>query len=154
NLLFLLADTKQGLTPELMAEKMEIADFQKMNQIRGRVDTLVGDAAIADALKPWYRQFCKRPCFHDDYLPTFNRPNVTLVDTSGKGVERITPTGVVANGKSYDVDCPIFATGFEVGTSYTRRSGYELIGRGGETLSDKWRSGVRTFHGLLSRGFP
>ena len=105
---------------------MELADFQKMNQIRARVDAIVSDQATAEALKPWYRQFCKRPTFNDDYLPTFNRPNVTLVDTKGQGVERITETGLVVDGVEYEVDCIIFATGFEVGTGYTRRAGFEV----------------------------
>ena len=97
-----------------------------MEQIRARVDAIVKDPATAEALKPWYRQFCKRPCFHDEYLPTFNRPNVTLVDTEGQGVERITETGVVVDGDEYELDCLIYATGFEVGTDYTRRAGYEV----------------------------
>jgi cyclohexanone monooxygenase len=109
---------------------------------------------VAEALKPYYNQFCKRPCFHDEYLQTFNRPNVTLVDTSGKGVERITQQGVVANSREFEIDCLIYATGFEVGTSYTRRSGYELYGRGGMSLSEKWQDGVATLHGFHSRGFP
>lgn len=136
------------------AQAVEIADFQKMNQIRARVDAVVKDPATAEALKPWYRQFCKRPCFHDDYLPTFNRPNVTLVDTAGKGVEHMTERGVVVAGQEYELDCLIFATGFEVGTGYTRRSGYDLVGRGGQRLSDKWASGIRTLHGLMTGGFP
>jgi cyclohexanone monooxygenase len=125
-----------------------------MEQIRRRVDAVVKDRATADALKPWYRQFCKRPCFHDDYLATFNRPNVTLVDTQGKGVERITEKGVVANGVEYELDCLIFATGFEVGTDYTRRAGYEIVGRDGRTFTQHWADGVRTLHGMHSRGFP
>ncbi|MFM7119684.1 MAG: flavin-containing monooxygenase, partial [Gammaproteobacteria bacterium] len=133
---------------------MELADFRKMEQIRGRVDELIGDPTTADALKHWYRQFCKRPCFHDDYLPTFNRPNVQLIDTAGRGVERMTEHGVVANGREYPVDCIIFASGFEVGTSFTRRAGYEVTGRDGQTLSDKWADGVRTLHGVHMQGFP
>ncbi|MCC6434482.1 MAG: monooxygenase, partial [Acidimicrobiales bacterium] len=99
-------------------------------------------------------QFCKRPCFHDEYLPTFNRPNVTLVDTDGKGVERLTEDGVVVDGKEYKVDCLVFATGFEVGTTYTRRAGYDIIGRDGMTLSEKWSEGLRTLHGMQTNGFP
>jgi cyclohexanone monooxygenase len=133
---------------------MELLDFQKMNQVRARVDNIVTDPATAEALKPWYRQFCKRPCFHDEYLPTFNRPNVTLVDTSGKGVERITEYGIVVDGTEYPVDCIIFATGFEVGTSYTRRAGYEIIGRDGLSLTDKWANGWRTLYGLQANSFP
>jgi cyclohexanone monooxygenase len=141
-------------SPQDAMKTMELADFQKMEQIRARVDSIVKDRATAEALKPWYRQFCKRPCFHDEYLQTFNRPNVTLVDTKGKGVERITEKGVVVDGVEYPVDCLIYATGFEVGTEYTRRAGYDISGREGLRLSDKWAKGVATLHGLHSRGFP
>jgi cation diffusion facilitator CzcD-associated flavoprotein CzcO len=142
------------LTAEERELLMEVADFQKMNGVRARAEAIVKDPATAEKLKPWYRQFCKRPCFHDEYLPTFNRPNVTLVDTAGKGVERITPQGVVVDGQEYPLDCLIFATGFEVGTGYTRRAGYDLIGRGGQKLSEKWADGLRTLHGLQTHGFP
>jgi cyclohexanone monooxygenase len=142
------------LTGEERAELLALADYRKMNQVRGRVDAMVEDAATAAALKPWYRQFCKRPCFHDEYLQTFNRPNVSLVDTEGRGVERLTARGVVANGREYEVDCLIFATGFEVGTAYTRRAGYDIVGRNGRTLSDHWAAGLRTLHGLTAHGFP
>ena len=133
---------------------MEIADFQKMEQIRNRAAELVNDPKTAESLKPYYRQFCKRPCFHDSYLQTFNLPSVELIDTNGAGVERITENGVVANGKEYAVDCIIFATGFEVGTSYVRRSGYDVTGAGGLTLSEKWADGMRTLHGIMTNGFP
>ena len=153
-LLMVQSEENADLSPAAIARKMEMADFQKMEEIRARVEEVVKDPATAEALKPWYRQFCKRPCFHDDYLATFNRPGVQLVDTDGQGVERITTTGVVAGGREYEVDCLIFATGFEVGTSYTRRSGYELYGRGGISLSEKWADGTRTLHGMHSRDFP
>ncbi|MFM8861670.1 MAG: flavin-containing monooxygenase, partial [Acidimicrobiia bacterium] len=144
----------KGMGPEEIAAQMELIDFEKMNEIRARVDELVDDPATAEALKPWYRQFCKRPCFNDDYLPTFNRPNVTLVDTGGRGVERITARGVVVDGTEYELDCLIFGTGFEVGTDYVRRAGFDLVGEGGETLSAKWGREVATFQGLISHGFP
>ena len=144
----------KDIDPRDIPKLMEMADFQKMEQIRARVDTLVEDPKTAEALKPYYRQFCKRPCFHDNYLQTFNRPNVTLVDTQGQGVTSMSANGVTANGQTYEVDCVIFATGFEVGTAYTRRAGYDLQGRDGERLSDKWATGLKTLHGLHSRGFP
>ncbi|HEY2359007.1 MAG TPA: NAD(P)/FAD-dependent oxidoreductase [Phenylobacterium sp.] len=154
--ILLLARKKMaaGEVVEDPAALMQLADFKKMEQVRARVDQTVRDPATAEALKPYYNQFCKRPCFHDEYLATFNRPNVHLIDTEGKGVEAITEKGVVANGVEYELDCLIYATGFEVGTEYTRRSGYELNGRGGQTLSQKWKDGVSTLHGLHSRGFP
>jgi cation diffusion facilitator CzcD-associated flavoprotein CzcO len=154
NLTAIAGQGMAGLTPKQIAEKVELADFAKMNQIRARVDAIVKDPGTAQALKPWYRQFCKRPTFSDDYLPTFNRPNVTLVDTQGRGVDKVTPTGLVFDGVEYDVDCIIFATGFEVGTAYTRRAGFEVIGRGGATLTDYWAEGPRTLHGFYSHGFP
>ncbi len=135
-------------------DAIEQADFAKMEQLRGRIDALVKDPVTAEALKPWYRQFCKRPCFHDQYLPTFNRPNVTLVDTAGLGVERVTANTVVAAGVDYPIDCLVLATGFEIGTSYTRRSGYDVIGVGGERLSEKWAKGFATLHGMHVHSFP
>src|SRR3954468_13707292 len=126
------------LSPQERGELMELADYQKMNQVRARVDEIVQDPATAEKLKPWYRQFCKRPCFHNEYLETFNRPNVTLVDTDGKGVDRITPHGVVAGGREYELDCLIFATGFEVGTDYCRRAGMQIFGRSGMSLTEWW----------------
>jgi cyclohexanone monooxygenase len=153
-LLVMVQQPGSNLSPEGLAKTMELADFEKMEQIRGRVDQVVRDPATAAALKPWYRQFCKRPCFHDEYLETFNRPNVTLVDTQGRGVERVTPKGVVVDGKEYPVDCLIYATGFEVGTDYARRAGCSIVGRDGVSLTSHWSDGVRTLHGMHSRGFP
>ena len=136
--------------------RSEIADFQKMNEIRQRVDdTVTDDAGAAEALKPWYRQFCKRPTFNDDYLATFNRDSVHMVDVSGsKGVERITEKGVVAGGKEYEVDCIIYSTGFEITTSAKRRVNFDTIGVDGLSLYDHWGDGFRTLHGLSSHGFP
>ncbi len=145
---------KGEMGPGDPAELLQLADFEKMNAIRARVDQVVADRQKAEALKPWYNQFCKRPCFHDEYLPTFNRPNVHLIDTDGRGVERITEKGVVVDGVEYELDCLIFATGFEVGTSYTRRAGYDVTGRDGLTLSEKWKDGVSSLHGMHVRGFP
>jgi len=142
------------LSDDDMARMAEIADFQKMNEIRSRVSTIVNDAHTAEALQAWYGQWCKRPTFNDEYLPTFNRPNVRLVDTQGKGVDRVTAHGVIVDGIEYEVDCLIFATGFEVGTAYTRRAECQVYGRNGVSLSDAWAQGMRTFHGFLSHGFP
>jgi cation diffusion facilitator CzcD-associated flavoprotein CzcO len=153
-LVMIRRDANAAADQGALSNTMEMADFEKMEQIRSRVDAIIADPATADALKPWYRQFCKRPCFHDEYLDTFNQPNVTLVDTNGQGVQTITAHGVIVGETEYELDCLIFATGFEVGTEYTRRSGYELHGRGGITLTEKWTDGISTLHGMHSRGFP
>jgi cation diffusion facilitator CzcD-associated flavoprotein CzcO len=147
-------DTDGPHGAQSLARNLELADFEKMEQIRSRVDEVVANPETAAVLKPWYRQFCKRPCFHDEYLQSFNRPNVTLVDTDGRGVERVTAKGVVAAGREYELDCLIFATGFEVGTAYTRRSGYDVRGAGGVRLSEHWAQGTRTLHGMHVDGFP
>jgi pentalenolactone D synthase len=148
------ADTSED--PEEAATATERADFLKMEELRGRIEAIVSDPGTAAALKPYYRLFCKRPCFHDGYLQTFNRPNVTLVDTQGQGVERLTRDGVVAGGREYPVDCLIFATGFEheFAVPYITRAGYDIVGRDGLRLSEKWADGARTFHGLQVHGFP
>jgi cyclohexanone monooxygenase len=132
----------------------EVADFQKMEDVRARATSVVRDSDTAESLKPYYRQFCKRPCYHDEYLETFNRNNVSLVDTEGQGVERITEKGLVANGQEYEVDCIIFATGFEVGGGFNRNSGYDVYGRDGMSLNEKWSEGPATLHGVHSHGFP
>jgi cyclohexanone monooxygenase len=143
-----------GFSDKEIAAVAEIADFQKGNEIRARVDATVTDPETSEALKPWYGQWCKRPTFSDDYLPTFNRPNVKLIDTDGKGVDRITENAAVVDGVEYEVDCLVYATGFEVGTAYTRRAECEIYGRDGLTLTDYWADGMKTFHGFLSQGFP
>ena len=150
---------KQYLTDKATAHmdltrQMELADFAKMEKIRSRADSIVEDQETAEALKPYYRQFCKRPCFHDEYLSTYNRPNVHLIDTDGRGVDEFTEKGVMFDGKEYEVDCIIFATGFEVGTDYSRRAGYSIIGVNGMSVSEKWSNGLSTYHGMHSRGFP
>jgi cyclohexanone monooxygenase len=142
------------ITPEMVLAAFEDSDFEKMEEIRARVDSIVADPATADGLKAWYRQLCKRPCFHDEYLQAFNEPGAHLVDTDGKGVERITETAVVVAGVEYEVDCIIYASGFEVGTEFTRRAGYDMTGRDGVRLSEHWADGMRTLHGTHVHGFP
>jgi len=142
------------LTGKERGQLLELYDYQNMNRIRAQVEEIVKDKATAEALKPWYRQFCKRPTFHDSYLQTFNRPNVHLIDTDGIGVDLITEGGVVANGQEYELDCLIFSTGFESETSFVERAGYDIVGRNGRKLSQHWSDGLRTFHGVAIDGFP
>ncbi|ROS38729.1 flavin-containing monooxygenase [Amycolatopsis thermoflava] len=146
--------TPTGMRTMTPAEE-ELADFRKMSELRARVDALVADPVTAEKLKPWYRYACKRPGFSDEYLQTFNRPNVTLVDTADSGgVERITGSSLVVGGEEYEVDCIIFATGFEVGKSDVLTGRLPVHGRDGQSLLGSWRSGPRTLHGFYSNGFP
>jgi cyclohexanone monooxygenase len=142
------------LTSDKLAAAFEEADFEKMEQIRARCDAVVEHPATAYALKAWYRQLCKRPCFHDEYLQAFNAPGTHLVDTGGQGVTRITEAGVVAVGREYPVDCVIYASGFETGTAFHERAGYDVSGRDGLRLSAHWADGMRTLHGIHVHGFP
>ncbi len=144
----------EKMNPKNMLEAFEDSDYEKMEEIRARVDSVVEDPETAQNLKAWYRQLCKRPCFHDAYLQAFNEPSTTLVDTDGKGVERITRKGVVANGHEFELDCIIYASGFEVGTEWTSRTGFDLVGRGGRKLSEAWGEGMKTLHGIHVHGFP
>jgi cyclohexanone monooxygenase len=144
----------EKMTPENMMAAFEDADFEKMEEIRTRIGTIVEDDDTAEDLKAWYQQLCKRPCFHDEYLKSYNQPGCELVDTDGQGVEKITENGVVVQGKEYEVDCIIYASGFEVGTPFERRSGYDTIGKDGLKLSDYWANGMRTKHGMQVHNFP
>ncbi|MFN3236027.1 MAG: flavin-containing monooxygenase [Pseudomonadales bacterium] len=142
------------MTVENMMAAYEDSDFEKMEEIRARVNKVVKDPVTAEDLKAWYQQLCKRPCFHDEYLLAYNEPGCQLVDTDGKGVEKITEKGVVVAGVEYEVDCIIYASGFEVGTPFERRSGYDTIGKDGLKLSDYWADGMRTKHGMHVHNFP
>jgi cyclohexanone monooxygenase len=141
-------------TPVKMLAAYEDSDFEKMEEIRARAEAVVADKDTAEKLKAWYRQLCKRPCFHDAYLQAFNTPGTHLIDTDGQGVERVTENGFVVAGQEYEVDCIIYASGFEVGTDYKRRSGFEVTGRDGLTLSEAWAEGIKSKHGIHVRGFP
>jgi cyclohexanone monooxygenase len=144
----------EDMTLEKMMAAYEDSDMEKMEEIRARANAVVEDQETAEKLKAWYRQLCKRPCFHDEYLPAFNEPGCQLLDTDGKGVERITERGVVVSGREYLVDCIIYASGFEVGTAFERRSGYDAVGRDGKKLSEYWEDGMRTLHGIHVHGYP
>ncbi|MCB1017630.1 MAG: NAD(P)/FAD-dependent oxidoreductase, partial [Acidimicrobiales bacterium] len=136
------------------AAALERSDFESMEKLRRRVDAIVEDPATAEKLKPWYAKHCKRMCFHDEYLPAFNRPNVHLVDTDGRGVERITAAGPVVGGEEIPVDVLVFASGYEVTTELAGRLGFDPRGRGGLALSERWADGPHTLYGILSAEFP
>jgi cation diffusion facilitator CzcD-associated flavoprotein CzcO len=140
----------EGSDPELL----QLADYRKMEEIRARIDAVVSDRSTADALKPWYNLFCKRPLFSDDLLQTFNRPNVVLVDTNGRGVDRMTPTSAVVGDLEYELDCIVFATGFTVGVPPYESGEYTVTGRGGVDLAARWSKRCSSMHGILSHGFP
>ena len=152
----LKAQVSEDMNPAALEALREIEDYRRMEELRDRVDQSVTNKDHAEKLKAWYRWMCKRPTFNDAYLETFNRANVTLLDVSAtKGVERLTERGLVANGVEYEVDCIIFASGFEISTSIDRRLGIKTYrGRDGRSLYDHWRNGFRTFHGFTSQGFP
>ena len=144
----------EGMTMEEYLRSAEEIDYRIMEAHRHRVEELVADPATAEILKPYYRYLCKRPCFHDEYLPALNNPNVTVIDCPG-GIERITETGPVVDGQQYEVDCIIYGTGFEAElTPLFRRVGHEIVGRGGVTLAEKWADGAASLFGMMSRGFP
>jgi cation diffusion facilitator CzcD-associated flavoprotein CzcO len=133
---------------------VEELDFAIMEWHRNRIAEDVSDLSTAEALKPYYRYLCKRPCFHDEYLQSFNRSNVTLVDCPS-GIERVTSSGIVANGTKFDVDCIILGTGFEAErTPLPERTGHEIVGRAGISLEAKWSHGAQTLFGIMSSGFP
>jgi cation diffusion facilitator CzcD-associated flavoprotein CzcO len=147
-------DTQGGGATDEEAEELERVDFEVMEKIRHRVDEVVEDPGTAEKLKPYWGKHCKRVCFHDDYLPAFNRPNVHLVDTDGRGVDRITPRGLVVDGVEYPADVLIYASGFEVTTDLYQRLGFDPVGRDGVALSERWAEGAHTLHGVLASGFP
>jgi len=152
----LASEDPASLSVEQIMAIREEEDFKIMERLRRRIAKIVEDPATAEALKPYYRFMCKRPCSSETYLGAFNLPNVTLVDVAeSKGVERLTENGIVANGIEYEVDCVIFASGFEISTEINRRYAVDTIeGRDGLSLFDYWHDSYKTLHGMTSRGFP
>jgi len=148
---------RRRMTPDMtMEELMELAqmvNYEVMENIRTRAETVVRDPKTAESLKPWYDWLCKRPCFHDEYLDAFNQDNVTLVDTEGRGIERIAGSSVYANGQEFELDLLIFATGFDL-SPFEEGTPIPVTGRGGLTLAEKWRDGATTLHGQHVHGFP
>jgi hypothetical protein len=131
-------------------------DFQVMERVRRRVDTIIKDPATAEALKPYYRFMCKRPLSNNDYYDTFNQPNVTLIDVSAtQGLEAMTEKGFIADGKEYEIDAIVFASGFEVTSDLKRRWGFDdVVGRNGVSIYDYWGDGPLTLHGMTAHNFP
>ncbi|ORB62762.1 flavin-containing monooxygenase [Mycolicibacterium tusciae] len=150
------SDDPASVTIEQIMAFREEEDYKIMERLRRLVDEIVDDPDTAEALKPYYRFMCKRPTSSEQYLATFNRPNVTLVDVSAtKGVERLTHKGIVADGVEYEVDCVVFASGFEISTEISRRYAIDrIVGRDGLSLFDYWQDDYKTLHGMTSRGFP
>ncbi len=144
------------LSMEELAARREAIDYQVMDRLRARVDALIEDPETAEKLKPWFRFPCKRPLSNNDYYPSFNQPNVTLIDVSEtQGVERLTESGFVAGGVEYPVDCVIFASGFEVSSELERRWRIPVIeGRDGISIYRHWEEGPESLHGLMTHRFP
>ncbi|HEY7105762.1 MAG TPA: NAD(P)/FAD-dependent oxidoreductase [Acidimicrobiia bacterium] len=143
-----------GIADDAFARRVEQFDYEIMEEHRRRIEQFVEDPGKVSVLMPYYRYQCRRPLFHDEYLPALNRTNVTVVDCA-TGIDRISEHGVVVDGKEYEVDCIVYATGFEPEvTPVARRLGHEVVGRGGRTLADKWREGQATLFGMMTRGFP
>lgn len=143
-------------SPEEFLARREVMDFGVMERLRTRVDAVVTDKETASILKPWYRHMCKRPASSDEYYPTFNRSSVKLFDVAPtRGVERLTCRGFIHDSAEYDIDCLIFASGFEVSSNLQRRWGIATIqGRDGRSLYDHWAHEFRTLHGMMTHGFP
>jgi cation diffusion facilitator CzcD-associated flavoprotein CzcO len=150
----LAVDTQREPASDEERAELEAIDFEVMEGFRRRVDDLVDDPATAEKLKPWYGKHCKRLCFHDEYLQTFNRPNVHLVDTDGRGVREMSAAGPIVDGVEYPLDLLVFASGFEITTGLVDRLGFDPVGRGDLRLSERWRDGTHSLHGVMTAEFP
>ena len=124
------------------------ADF-----VREKIAEIVSDPATARRLQPDNHPIgTKRICVDTDYYATFNRPNVTLVDIRGRGIDEILPHAVRAGNENYEIDALVLATGFDAMTGSVAK--IDIRGRGGKTLNQKWAEGPKTYLGLMSEGFP
>jgi cation diffusion facilitator CzcD-associated flavoprotein CzcO len=147
-------DTQRAPASDDERAELEAIDFEVMEGFRRRIDEIVDDPETAEKLKPWYGKHCKRICFHDDYLQSFNEPNVHLVDTDGRGVREMSAAGPIVDGTEYGLDLLVFASGFEITSGLVDRLGFDPVGRGGVRLSERWQDGTHSLHGVLTAEFP
>lgn len=121
--------------------------------VRSKIRSVVHDPAVAEVLAPKdYPLGTKRMCVDTDYYETFNRDNVTLIDTRCTPIEEITPAGVRTSEAEYMLDSLVFATGFDAMTGALSK--IDIWGRDGASLKQKWSAGPRTYLGVTIAGFP
>ena len=121
--------------------------------VRDRIRDIVRDPDIAELLAAkGYPIGTKRICIDSGYFETFNRDNVALVDIGDRPIERITPRGLIANGRAFEFDAIVFATGFDAMTGTLFK--VDIQGHGAISLRRKWAAGPRTYLGVMSAEFP
>jgi cyclohexanone monooxygenase len=128
------------------------ANTTAANFVRTKIRGIVDDPDTAELLCPDTVLGCKRLCVDTGYYATFNRDNVRLVDVSRTPIERITPRGVLVDGKQHALDALVLATGFDAMTGALLR--IDIRGRDGLRLADKWAEGPKAYLGLGVAGFP
>ncbi|KRQ21994.1 MULTISPECIES: flavin-containing monooxygenase [Mycobacteroides] len=120
---------------------------------RGWLRHKVNDPEVREQLRPRFGAGCTRGTLGADYLPTFNRPNVTLVSN---GIDRITPTGIVDKaGVERPVDILVLATGYEMFSDpETYRVG-TVLGTQGFDLAEFYRdNGLQAYQSTSVPGLP
>ncbi len=130
----------------------EAANDTAADFVRGKIREIVNDPEVAEMLCPDNVIGCKRLCVDTDYWATYNRDNVSLVDVSDNPIECIIPAGVRADGREYEFDAIVFATGFDAMTGTLLKM--DIRGLGGQSLREKWAEGPKTYLGLSIAGFP
>ena len=126
----------------------QVADF-----VRDKIGQIVNDPDTAEALKPrGYPIFARRPCLDSSYYETYNLPNVHLVDCKKDQIIEITENGVRTQSGEVELDMLIFATGYDALTGALLA--FEVEGRDGLKLKDKWADGPRSHLGVAMEGFP
>jgi cation diffusion facilitator CzcD-associated flavoprotein CzcO len=126
----------------------EVAEF-----VRGKIGEIVEDPDTAERLKPrGYPILARRPCFDSGYYETFNLPHVHLVDCLAEPILELTETGLRTQGREIELDVLIMATGYDALTGALLA--FEVTGRGGRKLADKWAGGGRSWLGMMIEGFP
>ncbi len=147
---------ENAIPKDEFAVRREVMEFRVMERLRRRVASIVKDVETAEALKPYYNFMCKRPVSNNEYYAAFNQDNVTLIDVSDTaGLEAMSENGFLHKGLEYEIDCMIFASGYEVTSTLKRRWGIETIsGRDGLSIYDFWAGGPLTMHGTMAHNFP
>jgi cation diffusion facilitator CzcD-associated flavoprotein CzcO len=119
---------------------------------RERIREIVREPDLAESLCPYQHIGTKRTCVDIAYFETYNRENVRLIDLRREPLLEITKRGIRTEAAEYEVDCIVFAIGFDAMTGALLD--IDIRGSGGRSLREHWAAGPRTYLGLSIAGFP
>jgi cation diffusion facilitator CzcD-associated flavoprotein CzcO len=123
----------------------------RVGQRLGKVflNSQVKDPWMRRQLTPDFNLGCKRVLVSNDFYPALQKPNAELITWP---IDKITATGIrTAEGIEHQVDCIVYATGFDVPKN---SAPFAIKGRDGRDLASEWKRGAKAYKSINVSGFP